>query len=112
MGREAIGLTGMAQDAVIILGQQVRLARHDRRMTAAELGARSGVSARTVYAIERGSASVSIGNVVNVAVTAGVPLFGAEDATELARLRRFGREKLALIPTRVYPEKITVDTSF
>jgi len=44
---------------------------------------------------------VSIGNVFNAADILGVPVFGAEDCLELGRLRREGRERLALLPTRV-----------
>jgi hypothetical protein len=54
-----------------------------------------------VAAIEAGSPAVSIGNVLNAADILGVPLFGAEDRLELGRLRREGRDRLALLPTRV-----------
>lgn len=90
-----------AADAVAILGQQIKAARHSRKWTAAELGARIGVDRRTVAGIEAGSPAVSIGNVFNAADVLGVPLFGAEDRLELGRLRREGRDRLALLPTRV-----------
>lgn len=48
------------------------------------------------------SNSVSFGNAFNAADILGVPLFGAEDRMEFARLRREGRERLALLPTRVH----------
>jgi hypothetical protein len=59
------------------------------------------VDRRTVAAIEAGDPGVSLGNALNAADILGVPLFGAEDRTELARLRREGRDRLALLPTRV-----------
>ena len=62
---------------------------------------RIGVDRRTVAAIEAGYPGVSIGNALNAADILGVPLFGAEDRAELARLRRQGRDRLALLPTRV-----------
>lgn len=65
------------------------------------MAARIGVDRRTVAAIEAGSSAVSIGNVFNAADILGVPLFGAQDRAELARLRREGRDRLALLPTRV-----------
>jgi hypothetical protein len=46
---------------------------------------------------------VSIGNVLTVAINAGVPLFGAETPQELHMLRRIGEDKQALMPTRVMP---------
>nr|WP_228499532.1 helix-turn-helix transcriptional regulator [Nocardioides agariphilus] len=62
---------------------------------------RIGVDRRTVAAIEAGDPGVSLGNAFNAADTLRVPLFGAEDRAELARLRREGRDRLALLPTRV-----------
>ena len=90
-----------AADAAAVLGQQIKAARVARRWSATELGARIGIDRRTVAAIEAGNPAVSLGNALNAADILGVPLFGAEDPTELARLRREGRERLALLPTRV-----------
>lgn len=90
-----------AADAIAILGQQIKAARHARKWTAADLAARISVDRRTVAAIEAGSPAVSIGNVLNAADILGVPLFGAENRLELGRLRREGRDRMALLPTRV-----------
>ena len=90
-----------AADAAAVLGQQVKAARFARKWTATELAARVGVDRRTVAAIEAGDPAVSIGNVFNAADILGVALFGAEDRAELLRLRREGRDRLALLPTRV-----------
>jgi transcriptional regulator with XRE-family HTH domain len=84
-----------------VLGQQVKAGRIARNWTAAELAERIGVDRRTVAAIEAGDPGVSLGNALNAADIVGVPLFGAEDRAELARLRREGRDRLALLPTRV-----------
>jgi transcriptional regulator with XRE-family HTH domain len=111
--RREIPLTASARDALSVLGNQIRLARHGRNWTAAQLAAAAGVSVRTVAAIERGSAAVSIGNALNAAVVVGVPLFGVEDKAELARLRRQDAERLALLPSRVYhPRAETVSDDF
>lgn len=112
MGRERIGLSATAKDAVVVLGHQIRMARQERALTVAELAARAGVSERTISQIERGSNAVSIGNVFNAAVSVGLPLFGAETAPELLQLRRIGEERLALMPTRVRRPKANVDTDF
>src|SRR5258708_4960233 len=90
-----------AADAAVVLGPQIKARRIVRKWTAAELADRIGVDRRTVAAIEAGDPSVSLGNAFNAADILGVPLFGAEDRAELARLRREGRDRLALLPTRV-----------
>ena len=97
------------QEALRVFGHQIRLARADKKMTAADLATRAMVSARTVTAIERGDPAVSIGNAFTVALCAGVPLFGAESHNELAMLRRIAQDKLALMPTRVVPERLGDD---
>lgn len=90
-----------AADAAAVLGQQIKSARVAREWTASELAERIGVGRRTVAAIEAGDPAVSLGNAFNAADILGVPLFGAEDRAELARLRREGGDRLALLPTRV-----------
>jgi transcriptional regulator with XRE-family HTH domain len=101
MARVRVSPRPGAADAAAVLGQQIKAARSARKWSAAELGARIGIDRRTVAAIEAGDPAVSLGNAFNAADILGVPLFGAEDKAELARLRREGRERLALLPTRV-----------
>lgn len=103
MGREKISVHGVARDALRVLGGQIRIARIERGWTQKHLGGVAGASERTVTLIERGDPSVSVGNVFNAAVAAGVPLFQVEDRDELARMRHRGEEKIALIPKRVVP---------
>lgn len=94
-------MTPTAAEAARLLGAQIRLARHDKRWSAAELAARAGVSQRTVLAIEAGKPAPSIGNVLNLAVLAGVELFGTADPLEIALARRRAEERLALLPALV-----------
>jgi transcriptional regulator with XRE-family HTH domain len=101
MARDKIVMTAQASDAARILGQQIRLARHQRRITAARLAELADVSPRTITLIERGDASVSLGNVLNAAVHAGVPLFDITDPKTLARTRAQGEQALTLIPSNV-----------
>jgi transcriptional regulator with XRE-family HTH domain len=101
MGRRKVGVTRAAENALVVLGQQIRVARAERGMTADQLAGTAGISRTTLSSIERGSASSSIGNVFNVATIVGVPLFGVEDPSELIALRRRGEERLALLPARV-----------
>ncbi|GAB3756822.1 helix-turn-helix transcriptional regulator [Microlunatus parietis] len=108
MAKKEVVPTRAAADALAVLGSQVRLARHDRNWTAADLGARIGVTARTVTAIERGSPGVAVGTVFNAASVVGLQLFGAGEAG-LARLRRQGEERVALIPSREYAPRSAKD---
>lgn len=101
MARVRVSPRRGAADAAAVLGQQIKAARFARKWTATELADRLGVDRRTVAAIEAGDPAVSIGNVFNAADILRVPLFGAEDRAELARLRREGGDRLALLPTRV-----------
>ena len=101
MAKREIAPTRAAADALSVLGTQIRFARHQKKWTAADLGARIGVSARTVTSVERANPGVAVGTVLSAASVVGLPLFGADD-DELARLRRRGEERVALIPSREY----------
>jgi transcriptional regulator with XRE-family HTH domain len=106
MAKRTIAPTRAAADALAVLAAQIRLARHDKRWTAAELGSRIGVGARTVTAIERGSPGVAMGTALSAASVLGIPLFGAE-GDELVRLRRRGEERISLLPSREYQPRST-----
>lgn len=113
MGREKVGLTGMAKQASVTMGQEIKIARVEKRWTQQMLAARSGMSERTVTLIERGDPAVSFGNVLNAAVAVGVPLFQIEDRDELARARHTGARVLSLLPKRVVKEDFSnVDLDF
>lgn len=98
-------------DAAQVLGAQIARARRARGWTAAELGERVGVSARTISSLEHGAPTVALGTAFEAATLLGVPLFGAE-GPELATLARQGRETLALLPSRVYHRREPVDDDF
>lgn len=105
MGRQEISLRPDARDAIEILGQRIRVARHARGWTAADFGARLGVSARTVTQMEKGAPTTSIGHVFNAASLLGITLFGASPA-ELARMSTDGRALVALLPSRTHPVRL------
>lgn len=111
MARRTIAPLPATSDALNVLGQQIRMARHRRGWTIAELAARAGISSPTVIGMESGAPGTAIGTVFNVAVLVGVPLFGVEDRAELTRMRRRGEEHLALIPSRVHRGTPTDDAS-
>ena len=50
MAKRLVSPTRAATDALVVLGTQLRAARHDKNWTAAELGARIGADPRTITA--------------------------------------------------------------
>lgn len=106
MSKRQVAVTRGAQDALSVLGQQVRLGRHARRWSVADLAARLGVNPRTVSSLEAGTPGVAIGTVFNAALLVGVDLFGL-DGPELARARRAGADTLALLPAKVRKATVT-----
>lgn len=113
MGRQRTVMSPTARDAVTVFGARVKMARHDHGWTQRDLAERAGVSQRTVATIELGSPATSIGNAFNIAVAAGVPLFGTDDPRVLEAMGTYERERAALMPKRVrYQEMPDVDTDF
>lgn len=88
------------REALSLIGQQIRLARKQRKMTEADLAARIGIARSTLQSIEKGHPKVEIGLAFEAAVLLGVPLFVDEPsrlAPEIARLD----DKLALLPRSI-----------
>lgn len=100
MARRQVAVSRASDDALRVLGNQIRMARISKGWTQADLAARVGITQKTMAGIEAGSPSASIGTVFNATFTVGVNLFGLE-GVELARARRQGEETLALLPHRV-----------
>lgn len=111
MGRQQISTMPVAADALALAGANVRIARTNRGWTAAELAARTGVSARTISQIEHGSPTVSAGNLFNVMATLRIPLF-TPSRDELARMTTDARRIVALLPSRVVPKEDEPDVNF
>lgn len=111
MAKKRHTYTRLTTDAAQVLGTLIARARRARGWTAAELGERVGVSARTISNLEHGSPTVALGTAFEAATMLGVPLFAAE-GPELAALARQGRETLALLPSRVYHPRTPVDDDF
>lgn len=101
----------MALHAVRLLGESIRAARLRRRMTAAELAERAGVSRGLVSRVENGDAGTSIGPAFEMAAILGIPLFDAESGDLSGRLAR-EREITALLPKRACRPRQDVEDDF
>lgn len=63
------------------MGQEVRVARLEKRITVEELAGRAGISRGLVHRIEQGDVGCSIGAVFETAAILGIRLFDADQAT-------------------------------
>jgi DNA-binding XRE family transcriptional regulator len=68
------------RDAALMLGQLIRLARIDRKLTQEQLAERADVSRGLVHRIEKGDLGCAIGAVFEVAAIVGVRLFDADQS--------------------------------
>ena len=98
-------------EALEVLAQMIRAGRMDRKMTAEEMVNRAGISRPLLRRIEAADPSCAIGSVFEVAVIAGVPLFGGEpDRLETQRSALI--DKLSLLPQRVRKPKRVIRDDF
>jgi transcriptional regulator with XRE-family HTH domain len=70
-----------SRDAATLLGQLIRRARIERRITVEELAERAGLSRGLVHRIEKGDLGCAIGAVFEAAAIVGVRLFDADQST-------------------------------
>jgi transcriptional regulator with XRE-family HTH domain len=104
--------SSITKEALRLLGQEVRLARKERRMSEADLAARVGIARSTVQQIEKGDPKVEIGLVFEAATITGVNLFGADLVTLRGQQERL-TDKLALLPQSVRrPKRSEVSDDF
>ena len=101
----------LTEEALALLGKQVKLARKERRMSEHDLAARVGIARSTLQRIEKGDASVEIGLVLEAAALTGVDLF-VPDATTLAPQISRIDDKLALMPGSIRKSRRQVDDDF
>ena len=86
-----------------------RVGRLDRKMSAQEMADRAGISRPLLRRIENADPGCAIGSVFEVAVIAGVPLWGGEP-DRLESQRSALSEKLSLLPQRARkPRRIIHD---
>lgn len=70
------------------MGENIKLARKRRKLTAIQVGERAGIARSTLYLIEKGDASVSMGAYFNVLRVLGLQ----NDFLKLAADDEFGRK--------------------
>ncbi len=89
-----------AQQAVTLLGVQIKLGRKQRRWSENNLAERAGISRATLQKIESGEMSCTIGLVFEVATLVGVNLF-EQDKLPLSRNIGQTRDMIAVLPKRI-----------
>lgn len=88
MGRNSIVLLPVAQRHLTGLGENVRLARLRRQLSAVQVSERAGISPPTLRAIERGDANVSMGAYASVLLCLGLD----KDLAQVGREVELGRK--------------------
>ena len=97
------------REALTLFADRVRVSRRERRLRAAEVAERVGVSLTTIRKVERGDPTVALGTAFEVATIVGVPLFG-DDQQRRGLEAEYLRARLAVLPDAVrHPE---VDDDF
>ncbi len=108
MSRKAHSYSPWTVDAIGVLGRQITAERRIHKWTQGDLAERAGISVGTLLAIEKGSASTSIGTVFEVAALLGIPLIGATEPVA----RQLIDTRLALLPARVGQTRNNDDDDF
>lgn len=103
--------SNQTQEALVLMGRQIRLARKQRKMTETDLAARIGIARSTLQLIERGNPKAEIGLVFEAAHLVGIPLFVAEHSALTAQITRV-EDKLALLPQSVRRPRTEVKDDF
>jgi transcriptional regulator with XRE-family HTH domain len=100
-----------SQEAAVLLGQLIRRARIEKRITIEELAERSGLSRGLVHRIEKGDLGCAIGAVFETAAIVGVRLFDADQST-LTREISANASTLALLPQSIRTSTAPVKDDF
>lgn len=99
------------RNAAALLGEQIRLARLERRWSQLELASRAGITVPTLRKIENGDLGVALGTAFEVAALTGVPLF-YDDRERLSIDLDRTAARSALLPQRVRTRNRPVHDDF
>ena len=97
--------------ALTLIGQQVKLARKQKKMSEKEMASRAGIARSTLQKIELGDPQVDIGFVFEVATLSGVPLFEPEETSLAPHIDRM-KDKLVLLPAYIRTNKRELKNDF
>ena len=100
-----------ARDAAILLGQLIQSARKEKKMTAADLSGRAGITRGTLSKIEHGNLTCEIGLVFEVAAIAGISLFELDANGMSLEIKRV-QSKINLLPKRIQKLSEDFDDNF
>ena len=100
-----------AQEAAVLMGEQIKLGRKQRQWTEQNLADRAGISRATLQKIEHGEMTCAVGLVFEVATLVGVKLF-EPDSIPLSKHIEHTRDKIALLPQRIKTRKRVVYDDF
>ncbi len=100
-----------AQEAVTLLGKQIKLGRKQRKWSEKNLAERAGISRATLQKIESGDMSCAIGLVFEVATLVSINLF-EQDKLPLSKHIEQTRDKIALLPKRIRVKTKAVHDDF
>jgi transcriptional regulator with XRE-family HTH domain len=100
-----------AKDAALLLGQLIRKARIDRKMTAEELADRAGLSRGLLRRIENGDLGCTLGAVFEAAAVAGVRLFDTDEPALTSALTS-NTAVMTLMPKSVRASRVKPDDNF
>jgi len=111
MAKRRRAYSAITHEALELLGNQIRLARKQRRMSEANLAGRIGVARSTLQLIEKGDPRVEIGLTFEAAAIVGVALFVPEVTTLAPQIERT-QDKLALLSKAVRERRREVKDDF
>ncbi len=100
-----------SSDAVQLIGNLIRVARKERKLTTIEVAERAGISRGLLQRIEKGDLKCEIGVVFEVATIVGVKLFDADEIS-LTKHIRHTEDKLALLPKSIRKKAKAVNDDF
>ncbi len=98
-------------EALILIGQLIKLNRTVKKMTESELADRIGVVRATIQKIEKGMPQCKVGLVFEAATIVGVDLFHHDDDM-VTLYHESVKNKIALLPQRVREIEADISDDF
>ncbi len=92
-------------EALALMGNMIRAARKERKLTMKDLSERTNVSVTALRRIERGEPGCQLGAAFEVAAVVGIKLFD-DGNTSMSAINQRVEDKLALLPQSVRKKQI------